>query len=842
MRVDDWLDEAIAEQAAGPDGRLDDEDDWLVTVASRLERISRRGERIREKPLPEARVSFEAAIERLEKRLIRVEAGAAQAFESIAEIFERESAAPDPERAPPENGAKLAVEKLKAAVSQIAIRRHELSARPRPDTAASSGAPEAAAGEPEREARAARASTDETPAEAVGARCAVDLGALRHEIAAMNRSLADLAPRNAIVAIEGAIGDLARRIDAMRQTGQGELVLAPLEAMAAELKAAVKARDPEAIAAGLEREIHAIGVKIDGLAASAMPQEAFDIIRRQTEEVRDLLASAASRTAPLERMERQIGELADRVERLGASPEPHFESAQMTAELAEARRRIENSTPPEALLSIERRLDEIATRLDEEIARLSAPPALDSRPFDDLAQRIEAMRQAIEERPAPEINASVFDDLGRRVDEMRRALDERREPEIGAGALADLGARIDGLRQSLEGREPAKLEASVLDDLGRRIDDMRHSLEDRATPQIDERMIDDLARRIDDMRRSLEDRAQAPLDMSPLEKLMRDVDAKLDAAGQGGQDARALQSMLAEISGKLDRLSSPEAQANWLKPLLSELSQRLQEIAVPVDLGPVERLLQTLGAKIEAGAQPLGAEAGEQLAEDVAQRLKPIMGGPVDAQALAGQIVTIYDRLEALAGKSDRVTEAVEKLGAAESAPRPSASDVSAAIHSALSAHLSELRAEHASADRRTQSRLEGLQSVLEALAGRLAGIESELAGDVDDELQPPPRAVNTKTGEDASLPGIEALGPEVAPPAHGRGGAGGRRGHARRRGLPARARRGRAPAGARRPRSRAGDRPTHQSLGRRAHRRRPPRGTGGACGNRRREWRGRPE
>ena len=69
---------------------------------------------------------------------------------------------------------------------------------------------------------------------------AVDLGAMRAEIAAMSRSLADLAPRNAVVALEGAIRDLVQRVEMLRQSGHGESMLAPLEAMAAEFRAALK--------------------------------------------------------------------------------------------------------------------------------------------------------------------------------------------------------------------------------------------------------------------------------------------------------------------------------------------------------------------------------------------------------------------------------------------------------------------------------------------------------------------------------------------------------------------------------------------------------------------------
>ena len=319
------------------------------------------------------------AVRRLES--IRADlTGAAQTREARGDRF-----SPAPRLRPPFD--------LKAAVSQIAMRRHEIEARgprrgrpPRPDplTAAfeadasapalaephlsqSDAGPKAAEdGLMHRQRRRtrsppltqlllddvralARKLDDMRRERADQSASAVDLSAMRAEIDAMSRSLADLAPRNAVVALEGAIRDLVQRVEMLRQSGHGKSMLAPLEAMAAEFRAAVKAHDPQAAAAGLEREIRAIGGKIDGLAATAINPETFERIRQQTEEVRNLLASAALRTPPLERLERQIGELADRVERLGASPAPHFESAEMAALLAEACRQIERSTPPEAL-------------------------------------------------------------------------------------------------------------------------------------------------------------------------------------------------------------------------------------------------------------------------------------------------------------------------------------------------------------------------------------------------------------------------------------------------------------------------------------------------------------
>ena len=131
------------------------------------------------------------------------------------------------------------------------------------------------------------------------------------------------------------------RVAMLREDGCRELLLARRPNSARTLKS----HNPQAVAAGLEREIRALGGKIDRLAHAAINPETFERIRRQTEEVRNLLAAAATRTAPVERLERQISEPADRVERLGASPAPHVESAEMAASLAYVRDEIERAAP-----------------------------------------------------------------------------------------------------------------------------------------------------------------------------------------------------------------------------------------------------------------------------------------------------------------------------------------------------------------------------------------------------------------------------------------------------------------------------------------------------------------
>ena len=145
---------------------------------------------------------------------------------------------------------------------------------------------------------------------------AANIEGLRAEFAAMSRSLADLAPRNAVVALEGAIRDLSQRVAASRENGARDNLLAPIEGLVAELRKSLRAHDPRQAVEALQREIGAIGGKVDGIARTSINPLALERIRQQTEEARTLLATLAQRPMPLDRLEKQIGDLADRVDRL----------------------------------------------------------------------------------------------------------------------------------------------------------------------------------------------------------------------------------------------------------------------------------------------------------------------------------------------------------------------------------------------------------------------------------------------------------------------------------------------------------------------------------------------
>jgi localization factor PodJL len=424
----------------------------------------------------------------------------------------------------------------------------------------------------------------------------------------------------------------------------------------------LRAHDPHVAVAGLERELRTLGAKVDAIAQGVVDPAAFQRIRAQTEEVRNLLAAAASRPVPVERLERQIGELADRVDRLAASPAPQAESARLGALIADARAQIERSIPAAALAAIERRLEDLAQRMDAALRRPPQPAPIDPRVFEDLTRRIDSLHGAVERQPDPAKLEAVLRDIAQKLD----------RPSVG-------GQPLD-------------------------IAPLEHAL------------------------RALGDRP-IEIDTAPIEAMMRDLGAKLAPAA--APDMRPFEVMLREISQKLDR-GSAGAPAGDLAAMIRDLGQRIdQRMAPPFDMRALEDALHTLRDRLESGApERFDVKFIEEVADLLAERLARRDAAGVDAEALAGQIAEIHDRLDALqssggaAALEQRVADLVDELDAtrrAMQAPQAPAAG-------ALADSFAELRAEQEDSDKRTQSRLVNVQEILERLVGRLGRLEDEIA------------------------------------------------------------------------------------------------------------------
>ena len=489
----------------------------------------------------------------------------------------------------------------------------------------------------------------------------VEIEALRAELAAMSRSLADLAPRNAVVGIEGAIRDLTQRVATSRDSGAFSGLLAPIEGMINELRASLRAHDPRPAAQALEREIRAINEKIDHIAQSAINPKALERIRQQSEEVRNLLAEAALRPVPVDRLERQISDLADRVDRMNSSSTPHADTAHVAALLSDARALVERSTSPAALTAIERRLEQLAARMDQALERPA--PAINPRALEEMSSRIESLRSSIEARPTPQVDMRALDAALR---ELGAKLESPARSNVDVGALEALMREINTKLSLQDNTAPdhAALER-IVQELGARIDR-------RTNPVIDTAPLEQVLR-------SLGDRP-VEVDTGPLEAMMRELGAKLERAPSVAIDTKPLEEMMREFGSRLATAQPAAIDLAPLERMMRDFGAKLEDAqAAALDTRRLEGLMQDVSARLDRPAPAaFDGRRLEDLMHDVSAKLDRPAPGAFDAHRLEGfmqDVAAKLDRPSAAAFDPHRLEDLIHDVSAKLDRPAPATFD-----------------------------------------------------------------------------------------------------------------------------------------------------------------------
>ena len=439
-----------------------------------------------------------------------------------------------------------------------------------------------------------------------------DLAALRSELTGMSSALAELAPRNAVIAIEGAVRDLSDRVAALRDHTLRESLGKPVDEIIAGIRETLHAHDPRKAVVNLERDIGAIRDRLDALARTRVDPDVLERIRQQTEEVRAMLSAAAQRPMPVDRLERQIGELADRVDHLASSRSPHIDSAQVVASLANARAEIERSTPALALNVIERRLEDIASKIDQAIARSQSTSSIGAKAVEELARRIDSVRETIETRhPLPIVSAS----LEATMRDLTAKLQDAQAPRLDTEPLE---AWMREVSEKLDAARPVSLDTA-------RFEGSLQELIAKAAV------------------------AQSPsFDKAPLEAWMREVSEKLERAGAAGGDARQLEAWMREVSEKLERAGAAGLNARQLEAWMREVSEKL-ETARPItlDTKPLESWMREVSEKLERpNAAGLNARQLEEWMREVSEKLDSARPVSVDAGHFENSIRDLAAKLE----------------------------------------------------------------------------------------------------------------------------------------------------------------------------------------------------
>ena len=289
---------------------------------------------------------------------------------------------------------------------------------------------------------------------------------LRREVASVSRGLGELAPRASISALESAVRDISDRLHVARIEGVRDAVATPIEQLARELRSALRDLDPRQAIGALEQDMRAISAKLENLEVrgGADPQT-IKAIFDQTREVRDLLSRAAVASHTGERAQRELGELASKLERTGSA---NIAPADVARIVADIRSVVSEGMGAEGFRALESRVEGLSQRIDAALA--SAPGHEQMAVFGD---RLDKLHRAVAQslaapRQAPAVETQHLENL---VRELADKVDRASAPSAGREDLAALQAQIELLSRKIErsgGRDEsvASLERMISDLFG----------------------------------------------------------------------------------------------------------------------------------------------------------------------------------------------------------------------------------------------------------------------------------------------------------------------------------------------------------------------------------------
>lgn len=305
---------------------------------------------------------------------------------------------------------------------------------------------------------AAEAAADAAAAAITAAATAAPVAAsaveqLRQQIAEMNTVVATLPQRESFVALEAATRDLIGRVETSRQEGVRENILQPIEALVEHIQRILTEFSPRATIDAIKREIGIIAENVGSVGNKGVDTVALTQLNEQTREIRELLQTAAARPMPIENIERQIADLARRVDLIAQRGSTKLGSDAVTESVQAIRQTIENQLPTSLLHTLEQRIEGLGRKIDEAVNQEPAP--IETRALEDMMRDIAARL----DRPQMPV-VGDFSQLEESVRELAQRVDTAGRPGAPSAAfnaleeqIARLASRLDQSDSSL-GRLP----------------------------------------------------------------------------------------------------------------------------------------------------------------------------------------------------------------------------------------------------------------------------------------------------------------------------------------------------------------------------------------------------
>lgn len=494
---------------------------------------------------------------------------------------------------------------------------------------------------------------------------------VRAEIAMLRDRVSALATREEIGALEGVLRDLAR--EASQSLLQAKLgvgapdagaigaTLSRLESEMRRLSDEVARVSPHTLVGVVEELSH----KIDLVADAGVEPRIVQGLADQLADLRALLAEIAE-PSRVDGLAEQVAELTAQVARIARAQIDPIDFAGVRSAVEEIRG------------STARREAEEAAAREAVAARESALAALVDR-IEGLGEKLDSI--------AGMVSGSDLGALARQIETLSRSA---ARVETGAsvdlsplaGQIETLGARID----ALAAREP---DAPDLSPVAREIAALEARLSESLSGSLSERLSEGLSARLS---------------------------ASL-AAPSGSVAPAALVARLDVLAEKLDamREAPPASHGLDIEGLMRRLDRIDQSLARPRDRSefePLEQMLGKLAEKIDRAGNEDGLEALERQIGEIAARL--------DREAAPDPALASLERsMSALMAQVEGLKDELR-----EPAARAEDDDEDDAALALIERSLGELRAAQSDADRKSRDTLSAVHTTLEALVGRLAGLE----------------------------------------------------------------------------------------------------------------------
>ncbi len=368
---------------------------------------------------------------------------------------------------------------------------------------------------------------------------------LRNQIADVTAAIGKLAPPESLSALEAAIRDLGEQIAQSRQDGARDTLLAPVEHLIADMQRTFAELAPLSAVNAIEREIQAINRSIETMSKNGVDPELFARACAQTTEIRDLLAAAVARPVPLENIEKQLSSLAHRVDLIASRGATPAGVSAVHESVGEIRAAMREALPVSLLATLEKRIEELARKIDEAAARPDVNPQL-----DQITQRLDAMMRALWSQPA---NLQVSADA---------------RPLLPFGQLETISERLDSIQQTLAWQAthqpPAKVDTTLLESMLEQIITKINSPAPSsvmALPELEsfETSLRDLSNRVDQLARQSDFEG-----LSGIEGRLAALSLRLEEPGRTDPSIAEMERTLNHLSLQLEenRLSAIDAASN----------------------------------------------------------------------------------------------------------------------------------------------------------------------------------------------------------------------------------------------------------------------------------------